>query len=108
MPTTSSSERVARIVGVAVVSPATTCSTGSGATVIGWIGAGAGVVTTGGRVSGCWQAIQCVASSGLAAPHSSQKYSNDDCCIDIRVFFHSIVILCFIILNEAKLKNNST
>jgi hypothetical protein len=35
----------------------------------------------GGRISGCWQAIHSVALSGLAAPHSSQKNSSDDCCI---------------------------
>ena len=49
-------------------------------------------MVAGGCVSGWWQAIQCVASSGLAAPHSSQKNSNDDCCIDFRVFFHHIFI----------------
>jgi hypothetical protein len=54
-----------------------------------------------GRVSGCRQAIQSVASSGLAAPHSSQKNSSDDCCMTS--LFSSMKIALFII-DEEELK----
>src|SRR5579883_1357761 len=79
MPGSSESEieeRVVETAGVTGVAPATTCKVGAGVTTTGFTGAGR---EAGERESGCWQAIQHVASSGLAAPHSSQKNSSDDC-----------------------------